>query len=279
VSLTDPEGVEVVGGDVPAAAPERRIPVKARLAGVRRSRSLVMFVASILLAAGTWTLLSMASPRLVPGIAQVIDSAREYASTGSLWQDILASVGRVVNGFLIGSVAGVVVGVLIGWYRFIRELTEPWIQFLRMIPPLAIVPIVIVYLGIGESAKIFVIALGVFLTVVIAAYQGVLEVDPILLRAARSLSATDRQIFVSVVLPGSLPYILVGLRLGLGVSWTTVVAAELIAAKSGLGYLVSISSSYLDMAGAYLAVICIGALGLIMDFMIGYLQRRFAPWG
>jgi NitT/TauT family transport system permease protein len=104
-------------------------------------------------------------------------------------------------------------------------------------------------------------------------------VDPIPLRAARSLSATDRQIFVSVVLPGSLPYILVGLRLGLGVSWTTVVAAELIAAKSGLGYLVSISSSYLDMAGAYLAVICIGALGLIMDFMIGYLQRRFAPWG
>jgi NitT/TauT family transport system permease protein len=173
VSLIDPEGVEVVGGDVPAAAPERRIPVKARLAGVRRSRSLVMFVASILLAAGTWTLLSMASPRLVPGIAQVIDSGREYASTGSLWQDILASVGRVVNGFLIGSVAGVVVGVLIGWYRFIRELTEPWIQFLRMIPPLAIVPIVIVYLGIGESAKISDIALGVFLTDLIAANQGV----------------------------------------------------------------------------------------------------------
>jgi NitT/TauT family transport system permease protein len=147
-----------------------------------------------------------------------------------------------------------------------------------MVPPLALIPLVIIYLGIGEEAKVAVIAFSVFLTTVIASLEGVRAAQPVLVKAARTMGASDRQLFTSVVLPGSIPYILVGLRLGIAAGWTTVVAAEIIAASTGLGYRVEISGIEFDMPTAYVAIILIGILGLLMDRAIVILGNVFTPW-
>jgi NitT/TauT family transport system permease protein len=241
-------------------------------------RSPVLFGISIMLALGAWSLMAFANPRLVPSISQTITRGIQLTQTGALGEDIVASLSRVLLGFLIGSAVGVAGGYLIGWYSIVHGLADPWIQFLRMIPPLGLLPVVVVYLGIGESAKVAVIAFSVFLVVVIAAVEGVRAASPVLIKAARAMGATDRQLFQTVILYGSLPYVLVGLRLGLAAGWTTVVAAELIAASAGLGYLVQISGTEFDLAAAYVSLVFIGAIGLAMDAGLRTVERRVTPW-
>ncbi len=241
-------------------------------------RQLLVGLLSIALGVGVWTIVSLANPRLVPNIADVWSKAAYDYREGVLVGDVLASLGRVALGFVIGATAGIAVGIPMGWYRVVRELANPWVQFFRMVPPLALIPVVIIYIGIGESAKVIVIVFAVFLTVVIAAFQGVTQADAVLVKAARTLGATDRQLFRSVILPGSVPYILVGLRLGLAAGWTTVVAAELIAASSGLGYLVEVSGANFTLANGYLAIILIGLCGIAMDITIVKVSRAITPW-
>jgi NitT/TauT family transport system permease protein len=238
----------------------------------------LLFAISIGLGLGGWSLAASANPRLVPSIGQTISAAGQLQQQGALWSDVSSSVIRVLLGFLIGSAAGILVGFAMGWYPIVRRLADPWIQFLRMIPPLALLPVVIVYLGIGQTAKIVVIAFSVFLVVVIAAIQGVRSAPPILVKAARTMGANDFQLFRTVILPGSLPHVLVGIRLGLAAGWTTVVAAELIAASSGLGYLVQISGTEFNMPAAYVALVFIGAIGLAMNALLMLLERLITPW-
>lgn len=263
-----------------AAGPKTATILKNRDATNRRERvhAPLLFAASIALAVLGWSLLSFANPQLVPSIGQTFNRGVQLAQSGALAEDIGASVWRVLLGFVIGSIAGIAVGYLIGWYRFIHGLVDPWIQFLRMIPPLGLLPVVVVYLGIGESAKVSVIAFSVFLVVIIAAVEGVRSASPVLVKAARAMGATDRQLFQTVILQGSVPYLLVGLRLGLASGWTTVVAAELIAASAGLGYLVQISGTEFDLAAAYVSLLFIGMIGLAMDFALRAIERRITPW-
>ena len=263
-----------------AASPKAATILKRRDAASRRERvrAPLLFAASIALAVLGWSLLSLANPELVPSIRQTFDRGVQLAQSGALAEDIIASVWRVLLGSVIGSAAGIAVGFLIGWYRLIHGLMDPWIQFLRMIPPLGLLPVVVVYLGIGESAKVSVIAFSVFLVVVIAVVEGVRSASPVLVKAARAMGATDRQLFQTVILQGSIPYLLVGLRLGLASGWTTVVAAELIAASAGLGYLVQISGTEFDLAAAYVSLLFIGMIGLAMDLGLRAVERRITPW-
>jgi len=165
-----------------------------------------------------------------------------------------------------------------GWYEPLRLLFEPWVQFIRMVPTLAFIPIVIIFFGIGERPKIGVIALAAFLAITVSVMVGVQNVDRTYIRAARTLGAGTPVLFRRVILPATLPYILVGCRLGLANAWTTVVAAELLGASSGLGYLVQNASTYNDTAEVIIAVICIGVIGLVMDQIMHYLERRFGRW-
>ena len=274
-SVTTSDGQD--GAEASVASPK---PSRIAVAQQWRStlRHLMLFVVSIALALGTWSLLAVLNPRLVPSIAQTTSRGVELAQTGALSDDITASVSRVLVGFLIGSAAGVAIGYLMGWYGVIQGLADPWVQFLRMIPPLGLLPVVVIYLGIGESAKVAVIAFSVFLVVVIAAIDGVRSASPILVKAARAMGATDLQLFRTVIFYGSLPYVLVGLRLGLAAGWTTVVAAELIAASAGLGYLVQISGTEFDLPAAYVSLAFIGAIGLAMNLILRMVEQRITPW-
>jgi len=165
-----------------------------------------------------------------------------------------------------------------GWYRPIRALIEPWTQFFRTVPPLAIIPLAIVFLGIGEVPKVFVIALAAFLVTIVATFQGVLNVDKTLINAGRVLGAGDMTIFRRIAVPASLPFITVGLRQGLGASWATLVASELIAAQEGLGYRMQNAQIYYQIDTIFVGLILIGVFGLIMDRIVLWFDLKLTSW-
>ncbi len=210
---------------------------------------------------GCWHLLTATGAVVLPGPVDVLNRAMALLLNGQLVGDIFASLRRVLSGFVLGVALAIPVGFLMGWYRIARSLIEPWVQFFRMIPPLAVIPLAIVTLGIDESPKIFVIFLASFLSSVVATYQGVISVDRTLINAARVLGAKDATIFARVIVPASVPFILVGVRIGLGSAWATVVAAELIAAQSGLGYRMQQAQLYYDLPTIFVSLVTIGILG------------------
>jgi len=250
---------------------------KPRSFGLKRSTTLALNIGSLIAGILIWTLLPMLGIGL-PGPWEVLQRGAELAREGILLTDLSASLRRVFIGFVLGTISAVLVGFLIGWYATIRALVEPYIQFFRTIPPLAIIPLAIVFMGIGELPKVFVIFLAAFLVSVVATYQGVVTVDRTMINAARVLGAGDATIFFRVVMPASVPYILVGLRTGLGAAWATLVAAELIAAQDGLGYRMQHAQIYYDIPTIFVNLLVIGILGLLMDRALLLAERRMTSW-
>lgn len=262
--------------DAPPAAPARVSPRRKRpRSGVKL---LVLNVVSVVAGLAVWTLVAAFGVEGLPTPLTVLHAFGSLISDGTLLTDTLASLRRVLIGFAIGSLLAIPVGFVMGWYTVARGLIEPWVQFFRTIPPLAIIPLAIVLLGIGEVPKIFVITLAAFLAAVIATFQGVISVDRTLINAARVLGAGDTVIFRRVVVPASTPFILVGMRTGLGSAWATLVAAELIAAQEGLGYRMQAAQLYYDLPTIFVGLITIGVLGLIMDRALLLAERRLTRW-
>lgn len=251
----------------------------------RRVPALALNLVAVAIGLAVWTLLAdVINVRNLPDPLAVARRAGELVTDGdhvldsTLVTDIGASLRRVFIGFSLGNLIAIPVGFLMGWYPVARGLIEPYIQFFRTIPPLAIIPLAIVLLGIGEVPKVFVIFLAAFLASVVAAFQGVVDVDRTLINAARVLGATDRTIFAKVVIPASTPFILVGMRIGLGTAWGTLVASELIAAQAGLGYRMQHAQRYYDLDTIFVGLITIGVLGLVMDRLILLADRHLTGW-
>ena len=250
-------------------------------AAVKAARRAGLLWLNILSVAGGLLLWELVTARGIAGLptpGEVLQAGIAAARSGRLLSDLSASLARVLTGFALGALLAVPIGFLMGWYRVARGLIEPYIQFFRTIPPLAVIPLAIVTMGIGETPKVFVIFLASFLSSVVAVYGGVVGVDRTLINAARVLGARDATIFLRVVVPASLPFILVGLRIGLGASWATVVAAELIAAQSGLGFRMQQAQLYYDLPSIFVSLIAIGVLGLVMDRLIQAAERRLTAW-
>ncbi|MCO5734240.1 ABC transporter permease [Rhizobium sp. SSA_523] len=235
-------------------------------------------IAAVVLGILLWALVTSQGVVGLPTPLAVAKQAVIQAESGLLWTDALSSLARVFTGFALGIMVAIPVGFLMGWYWLARGLIEPYVQFFRTIPPLAIIPLAIVTMGIDETPKIFVIFLASFLTSVVATFQGVVNVDKTLINAARVLGANDFTIFRRVIVPASLPYIMVGVRVGLGSSWATVVAAELIAAQSGLGFRMQQAQLYYDLPTIFVSLIAIGVLGLAMDRIVQALDAVLTAW-
>jgi NitT/TauT family transport system permease protein len=257
-------------------AADTEVPVVPLLS--RRGGMLILNIVAVGIGIALWALVTQQGIVGLPGPAAVAKQALIQAQNGQLLSDSLASLGRVFTGFALGVLVAIPVGFLMGWYRFARGIIEPYVQFFRTIPPLAIIPLAIVTMGIEETPKIFVIFLAAFLSSVVATYQGVVSVDRTLINAARVLGAGDFTIFRRVVIPASTPYIMVGVRIGLGSSWATVVAAELIAAQSGLGFRMQQAQLYYDLPTIFVSLIAIGVLGLIMDRIVMAADRVLTAW-
>ncbi|MEV1175324.1 ABC transporter permease [Nonomuraea sp. NPDC049784] len=250
----------------------------ARRSPSRPQRAVALNLIAVAIGLALWTLLAVVGVQGLPTPLQVAAKAGELIADGTLLEDALASLRRVLLGFLLGTLLAVPVGFLMGWYATARGLLEPYVQFFRTIPPLAIIPLAIVLLGIGEVPKVFVIFLAAFLSSVVATFQGVVDVDKTLINAARVLGASDRTIFLKVVVPASTPFILVGMRVGLGSAWGTLVAAELIAAQEGLGFRMQQAQLYYDLSTIFVGLITIGVLGLLMDRLLLLAERHLTDW-
>jgi NitT/TauT family transport system permease protein len=272
----------VAAGGTPTTAMAVPAPEPSRAAGTRRKMSkrtklLILNTISIVGGIGIWWIMALNGFQF-PTPLEVVEKGVQLWNAGILQQDILASLARVLTGFLLGSAAAIPVGFLMGWYTIGRGLFEPWIQFFRTIPPLALLPLVLVLLGIGEVPKVFVIFLAAFLACVISTYQGVVNVDRTMINAARVLGAKDGTIFLKVVVPASTPFILVGMRVGLGSAWATLVAAELLAAQAGLGYRMQQAQLYYDLATIFVGIVMIGILGLVMDRLLLFAETKLTGW-
>lgn len=241
-------------------------------------RPVVLNIASVLMGLVVWWAVSKLDLNGLPGPQDVLERGVQLIANGSIFVDIAASLRRVFLGFAIGTLLAIPIGFLMGWYGWVRGLLEPYIQFFRTIPPLAIIPIAIVFLGIGEIPKVFVITLAAFLVSVISTFQGVVTVDRVLINAARVLGADDFTVFRRVVIPASTPFILVGMRVGLGAAWSTLVASELIAAQEGLGHRMQQAQVYYDLPTIFVGLMSIGILGMVMDRAILWADKRLTTW-
>lgn len=227
--------------------------------------------------------LALISPLFLPSPAQVLNKLLTIASPqgfmdATLWQHLAASLGRILVALLAATLVGIPVGIAMGLSPTVRGILDPIIELYRPVPPLAYLPLMVIWFGIGETSKILLIYLAIFAPVAMSALAGVKSAQQVRIRAAQSLGASRAQVLWLVILPGALPEILTGLRIGLGVGWSTLVAAELIAATRGLGFMVQSAGEFLatDVVLAGIAVIAIIAFGL--ELGLRALQRRLTPW-
>jgi NitT/TauT family transport system permease protein len=218
------------------------------------------------------------NPSLVPTPHAVAAKFWELASEGRLLRDIWISTQRVFLGVALGTLLAVPVGFVLGWYREIRGFIDPLINFFRALPPIALIPLVIVYFGIGEMAKVVILFYASFFAGVIVMYEGIAQISPIYVRVARTLGAGDAEIFGRVIVPLTVPHMLTALRVALGVAWATLVASELIAAQQGLGALIQNASSFFQLDIIYVGIICIGFIALAMDVALRRVARRLVDW-
>src|SRR5699024_6664455 len=170
------------------------------------------------------------------------------------------------------------IGFALGWYASMRQFLDPLINFFRALPPIALIPLVIIYFGIGETGKIVILFYAAFFASVIVMYEGISQINPLYVRVAKTLGATDLEIFTRVIIPMSLPHVLTALRVALGVAWATLVAAELIAAQRGLGAVIQDASNFFQLDTIYMGIICIGFIALLMDMALRALSRRVLDW-
>ena len=237
---------------------------------------LISLAAAILL----WYALSInpKTARSFPFIPAILETAKRMIDNGALGQDFCSSMISILAGFALGFITAVPVAFLMAWYLPIRGVLEPWIQFIRNIPPLAYVPLVVITAGVGRKPQIIVITIACFLTMCITIYQGVINVDETLIKAARVLGATDKDIFIRVIAPATLPFILTAVRLGASVALTTLIAAESTGATAGLGMRIRSLNNSFESAPMLLYIIIIGILGISMEKLIKYLERRLTSW-
>jgi taurine transport system permease protein len=237
---------------------------------------------SLLLAWWAATAWGWIDPLFLPAPAAVASKAWLLATTGymdsTLWQHLGASLQRIGIALGLAVVTAIPLGIAIGRNRIARGILDPLIEFYRPIPPLAYLPLIVIWCGIGEFSKVLLIYLAIFAPIAIATATGVRTVDPARVRAAQCLGATRAQLVRHVIVPSALPDILTGIRIGLGVGWSTLVAAELIAATSGLGFMVQSAAQFLVTDVVVLGILIIAVVAFALELGLRALQRHLVPW-
>jgi NitT/TauT family transport system permease protein len=185
---------------------------------------------------------------------------------------------RVAAGFLVGAIPGMAIGLAMGISRWARAAIDPVVAALFPIPKISLLPLIMLYLGIGEASKVALVALAVIFLVLINAMAGVLAIDPIYFDVAKNYGASRRKLWTRIVIPGALPMIFVGMRLGIGVAFIVIVAAEFVAARSGIGYLIWTSWEVMRIENMFVGIIVITVLGVLSTFLLRELERLVIPW-
>lgn len=222
--------------------------------------------------------LGLIEPQVLPPPSAVAVAGWQLARSGELWGNVEISAWRAIIGFAIGGGIGFVLGMMNGLSSFSETLTDGTLQMVRNIPHLALIPLVILWFGIGEEAKVFLVALGVFFPMYVNTQHGVRSVDPHLLEMGRAYGMSDAALFLRVVLPGALPSIFVGLRYGLGIMWLTLIVAETIAATSGIGFMAMTAREFMQVDVVVFSILIYAALGKLADSIARLLERSALAW-
>ena len=218
------------------------------------------------------------STRVLPAPLDVLQAAWTLAESGELWTHVKVSAARALSGLAIGGGLGLLLGLLTGSLRWAETLLDSTIQMVRNIPALALIPLVILWFGIDESAKLFLIAVSVFFPIYLNTYHGIRNVDPGLVEMGRTYGLTRWQLYRDIILPGALSSILVGLRFSLGLMWVILIVAETISAQSGIGYLTMNAREFLQTDIVLVGILLYALLGKLADVFARSLERFWLRW-
>ena len=237
----------------------------------------VWLLISFLVAMLLWYVISLlpATARAFPNVIVTFSSLATMIERGVFFTDLASSMISVFSGYFLAFIIALPVAILMAWYLPVRNIIEPWIQFVRNIPPLAYVPLIVACAGVGRKPQIITITIACFLIMCVTIYQGVINVDETLIKAARVLGASDKDIFIRVITPA---FILTAVRLGAGVALTTLIAAESTGAVAGLGMRIRSLNNSFESAPMLLYVIIIGIIGITLETLIKHLERRLTGW-
>lgn len=269
---------------VPASAAPPRLVRPHGFGAEGRPTKAISLVTAFAIVASWWLVsrLGLVSPLFLPSPAEVADQFVRIAAEGyagaSLWSHVSASLTRIVTAALIACSLGIPVGLLMGLNRWAKGVFDVPVEFYWPLPPLAYLPLMIIWLGIGETSKITLLVLAMFAPICLSAQAGVRSLPLERVNGALTLGASRRQLFLDIVLPSALPEILTGIRIALGVGWSTLVAAELIAANRGIGYMVMSASHFLATDVVFVGIAIIAALAFAFTLSMRFLERTLVPW-
>lgn len=229
-------------------------------------------------AVSTWQLLPEQYLRNISSPWAVVQAGWGLLVSGELWGHLGISAARAAAGLLVGGVVGLTLGVATGLSPLLRTLLDTTLQMLRNIPHLALIPLVILWFGIDESAKVFLVALGTFFPIYLNTFHGIRNVDASLIEMAQSYGLKGSRLFKEVILPGALPSVLVGLRFSLGIMWLTLIVAETISASSGIGYLAMHAREFFQADVIIFTILVYAALGFVADWIARQVEKRLLRW-
>ncbi|RDI22794.1 aliphatic sulfonate ABC transporter permease SsuC [Pseudacidovorax intermedius] len=218
------------------------------------------------------------SSRVLPAPVDVLRAAWQLTASGELWTHVKVSAGRALAGLAVGGGLGLALGLLTGSVRFFETLLDSTIQMVRNIPALALIPLVILWFGIDESAKLFLISVAVFFPIYLNTFHGIRNVDPQLIEMGRTYGLSRWQLYRQVILPGALSSILVGLRFSLGLMWVILIVAETISAQAGIGYLTMNAREFLQTDVVLVGILLYALLGKLADLLARGLERWWLRW-
>ncbi|SEO91509.1 ABC transporter permease [Trujillonella endophytica] len=263
-----------------AAVGVRPTPRRARAAG-RALRRLLLRSTAIALFLLLWQIapsLGWVDRALIPPLGEVLTAWRELAGNGQLWSNTSASLQRALTGFVLAVGLAVPIGLLVAWYRPVRDFLEPLLEVFRNTAALALLPVFTVLLGIGETSKIAIVVYACFFPVLLNTVSGVGSVDHLLVKSARSLGFGELRVFQKVVLPAAVPSIFTGIRMAGASSILVLIAAEMVGARAGLGYLVTYAQMNFLIPEMYAGILTISAIGLLFNAVLVSLERRASRW-
>ena len=222
--------------------------------------------------------LGLTDATFLPPLTEVLAAGWTLAQNGQLWQHTSVSLARALGGLSLAILFAIPLGLAIGWYQRLGSALNPLIELLRNTAPLALLPVFLLLLGIGEVSKVAIVIYACAWPLLLNTINGVRQVDPLLVKSARTMGVTPAQLFLKVILPASVPTIFVGIRLATASAMLVLIAAEMVGAKAGLGYLIIYAQYSFLIADMYFGIIAITAIGVTLNFALEKLERHFSAW-
>jgi ABC-type nitrate/sulfonate/bicarbonate transport system permease component len=268
----------------PSTPPEPALPVghiPGQPGPIARYERLLLGLGSVAIFVAIWQAVASARvvpPLFLPGPFDIWNALVAYVKDGSIWPDLAVSGEELAYGFGLSIVVGLPLGLLTGWYRRMNMALDPFVNFMNAMPRIALVPLLIIWFGIGIWSKVAVIFLSSIFPILINTEAGIRNLDAGWIKAARSFGASDLQLFRTVALPGAIPFILTGLRIGVGHALIGMVVGELVAARAGIGLMMATAGASFQTAKVFAGLIIVSSAGVFFVYLISRVERRFQAW-